>query len=88
MEHAGFEPASWLFPMGVKANRNQNVPLGGTVSGVKPLKQFRCMLTRMSSVGRRLSVLMIARQTLTCIPAMQKNKQKIPVQNTGKAETK
>lgn len=27
MEHAGFEPASWLFPMGVKANRNQNVPL-------------------------------------------------------------
>ena len=27
VEHAGFEPASWLFPMGVKANRNQNVPL-------------------------------------------------------------
>ena len=36
VEHAGFEPASWLFPMGVKANRNQNVPLGGTVSGVSP----------------------------------------------------
>ena len=26
VEHAGFEPASWLFPMGVKANRNLMCP--------------------------------------------------------------
>ena len=36
MEHAGFEPASWLFPMGVKANRNQNVPLGGMFPAKAP----------------------------------------------------
>ena len=29
VEHAGFEPASWTFPVGFKSSRNQDVPLGG-----------------------------------------------------------
>ena len=36
VEHAGFEPASWTFPLGVKSNRHQKCAPGWNVPGKSP----------------------------------------------------